>query len=154
MLAKNVLNLKDFEDHRLTESRLGVSPSPILHTPRSQTESPCSDVESSKVLSKRDLIKAVTALKKVIARLRAEKENFVHKDYVEQLRKELRKMEENYLDAVERGLSLEEQLRDKLNCQTYVGKSDMSINFISKCGISERRELLEIWRVVHAPQLV
>lgn len=45
-------------------------------------------------------------------------------DYVKKLQSELQKMEENYMDAVERNLSLEEQLRDadaKLCNQSYLG---------------------------------
>ncbi|KAF6213573.1 hypothetical protein GE061_011294 [Apolygus lucorum] len=162
MLAKNVLNLKGFDDNRLTESRLGVSPSPILQTSRSHTESPCSDVESSKVLSKRDLIKAITALKKVVTRLRAEKENFVHKDYVEQLRKELRKMEENYMDAVERSLSLEEQLRDKLCGQTFIvgSREDENSNaylreqLVQKCELLGKVKVLLQRAMVREKQLI
>uniref|UniRef100_A0A146M1W4 Centrosomal protein n=2 Tax=Lygus hesperus TaxID=30085 RepID=A0A146M1W4_LYGHE len=162
MLAKNVLNLKGFDDNRLTESRLGVSPSPILQTSRSQTESPCSDVESSKVLSKRDLIKAISALKKVVTRLRAEKENFVHKDYVEQLRKELRKVEENYMDAVERSLSLEEQLRDKLCGQTFIvgSREDENSNaylreqLVQKCELLGKVKVLLQRAMVREKQLI
>ncbi|XP_014239270.1 centrosomal protein of 290 kDa-like isoform X2 [Cimex lectularius] len=140
MLTKNLLNFKDEEEKENTESRLGMT------TPRS--DSSCSDVpEKINFQSRKDLIKVVAGLRKVVAKLRVQHSNYVQKDYVEQLQKELQKMEENYLDAVERALALEEQLKEseaRFCSQTYTVDSQMAPSgyILLKEQLSQKCELL------------
>ncbi|CAH1399918.1 unnamed protein product [Nezara viridula] len=139
----------DFDDKSfITDSRAETPPVPE-HSPRSHLESLNSDLHDPKIKmqSRRDLVRAVTALKKVISKLRSQHSNYYHKDYVERLQNELQKTENNYMDAVERALSLEEQLREseaKHLGQTFIvgGQDDRTEIIFLKEQLAQKCELL------------
>ncbi|XP_066903030.1 centrosomal protein of 290 kDa isoform X2 [Halyomorpha halys] len=139
----------EFDDKSfVTDSRAETPPIPE-HSPRSHIGSLNSELHDPKIKmqSRRDLVRAVTALKKVISKLRSEHSNYYHKDYVERLQNELQKMENNYMDAVERALSLEEQLREseaKHLGETFIvgGPGDRTEIIFLKEQLAQKCELL------------
>ncbi|KAK9504809.1 hypothetical protein O3M35_008993 [Rhynocoris fuscipes] len=155
LLAKSMAGLTSKNDDfiekemALDEDRLIGTPK---YTPRSHSDSPSND-EKLNLQSRADLIKAVAALRKVISKLRQENSNFVHKDYVKKLQTELHKMEENYMDAVERNLALEEQLREadaKLSNNADLGDSSVDRNAFQflKEQLDQKCELLSKVKVL------